>query len=47
MKSDAGISSTVFSTAKLNRGDERAEITSVKNVFEVPRRVAKKAKRIR
>lgn len=46
MESDAGMSSTAFSTAKVNGEDERAEVTAVKDVFEVPGRVTKKAKQI-
>ena len=41
MEGDAGVTSTVFSTAKVNREDERAEVTSVKDVFEVPGRVCR------
>ena len=44
MESDAGTTSAVFSTAKVKREDERAEVTSVKDVFEVPGRVTKKVK---
>ena len=46
MESDAGISPTVLSSAKVNRKDESAEITSVTDVFGVPGRVTKKAKQI-
>ena len=46
MESDAGITSTVFSSAKVDGEDERAEVTSVKDVFEIPGRVTTKAKQI-
>ena len=45
MESDAGISSLVFSTAKVKRKDERAKITSVKDAFVIPGRVTKKGKK--
>ena len=39
MESDAGVISTVFSKARAIREDEPTEVTSVKDVLEVPGRV--------